>query len=131
MKESLKISSNKVTCFTLFSSTGTLICCALPIIFVTIGLGSSIAALTNAFPFLIFLSIHKTWVFLFSGIMMFISAWFIYGSKQSCPADQQLGNLCNQTKIWNKRIFSLSLSIWVIGFFASYLLLPLRIFLDI
>jgi len=131
MNKSVKISSSKVSLLTLFFSSGTLVCCALPIIFVTIGFGSSVAALTNAFPFLIFLGIHKTWVFTLSGIMVLISAWFIYVIKQSCPSDKELANLCNQTKKWNKRIFFASLSVWIIGFFASYLLLPLRIFLNL
>ncbi len=37
-----------VTWLTLFASTGTLICCALPILFVTLGLGATVAALTRA-----------------------------------------------------------------------------------
>ena len=47
----------------LFTSTGTLVCCALPILLVSIaGLGSVVASLTNNFPLLITLSQHKGWV---------------------------------------------------------------------
>ena len=38
---------------TLFASTGTLICCALPIILVTLGLGATVAAFTSSFPLLV------------------------------------------------------------------------------
>jgi hypothetical protein len=41
---------------TLFAATATLICCALPLVLVTLGFGASVAALTNSVPFLISLS---------------------------------------------------------------------------
>jgi hypothetical protein len=57
----------------LFASTGTLVCCALPIIMVTLGMGTAVAALTSSFPFLITLSQHKEWVFAGSAIMLVFS----------------------------------------------------------
>lgn len=120
-----------VTLFTLFTTTGTLVCCALPIIFVTLGLGATVAAITSAFPFLIVLSKHKIWVFAFSGVMLLISGWLMYRSGRSCPADQELGKACNTAQKWNKRIYWSSVVIWGIGFFAAYLLLPIRIWLDL
>ena len=36
----------------LFASTGTLICCALPIVFVMLGLGATVAAISLSVPFL-------------------------------------------------------------------------------
>ncbi|VAW66722.1 hypothetical protein MNBD_GAMMA09-2815 [hydrothermal vent metagenome] len=112
--------------FTLFASSGTLICCALPIILVTLGMGATVAALTSTLPFLIVLSQHKLWVFIFSGLMLFISAWFIYRPVQSCPTDPQQARICEQSKTWNKRIYWFSVTIWGIGFFAAFLALPLR-----
>lgn len=114
----------------LFASTGTLICCALPIILVTLGLGATVAALTSAFPFLITLSQHKLWVFAFSGAMLGVSGWLLYRSGRSCPSDPDLGALCNTTQIWNRRIYWTSVAIWGIGFFAAYIALPLRIWLE-
>lgn len=120
-----------VTIFTLFTTTGTLVCCALPIVFVTLGLGATVAAMTSAFPFLIVLSKHKVWVFAFSGLMLFISGWVLYRSGRSCPADRELGEACNTAQKWNRRIYWTSVVIWGIGFFAAYLLLPIRIWLDL
>jgi len=119
------------TWLTLFASTGTLVCCALPIILVSFGFGATVAALTSSFPILIALSLHKTWIFAFSGAMLALSGWLIYRPGSSCPSDPQLALLCNKTRLWNRRIYWSSVIIWGIGFFAAYLALPLRIWLDV
>lgn len=115
---------------TLFASTGTLICCALPILLVTLGLGATVAALTSTFPFLIVLSQHKVWVFTLSGAMLGISGWLLYRTGRSCPGDPELGALCERAQVWNRRIYWSSVAIWGAGFFAAYLALPLRIWLE-
>ena len=130
MKDALTFSW-RLSWFTLFASSGTLICCALPIILVTLGMGASVAALTSTFPFLIVLSQHKIWVFIFSGLMLALSAWFIYRPNQSCPTDPYQAKICITTKSWNKRIYWFSVIIWSSGFFAAFLALPLRKLLDI
>ena len=125
------LKSNGVTLLTLFTTTGTLVCCALPIVLVTLGLGATVAAMTSAFPLLIVLSQHKIWVFAFSGIMLVISGWLMFRPGRACPADRELGRACSAAHKWNKRIYWSSVIIWAIGFTAAYLLLPIRIWLDI
>lgn len=120
-----------IVIFTLFTTTGTLVCCALPILFVTIGLGTTVVAMTSAFPFLMVLSQHKIWVFIFSGIMLFISGWLIFRSGRICPADGKSAQACHSANRWNKRIYWTSVVIWTIGFSAAYLLLPIRIWLKL
>lgn len=120
-----------VTFFTLFTTTGTLLCCALPIILVTLGLGTTVVAMTSAFPFLITLTQHKIWIFAFSGLMLAISGWLMYRPGRHCPTDAELGRACNTAQKWNRRIYWSSVTIWGIGFFAAYLLLPIRIWLDL
>ncbi len=116
---------------TLFASGGTLICCALPIILVTLGLGATVAAFTSSFPLLVTIAQHKAWVFTGSGAMLLVSGWLMYRPGRACPADPELGRLCDQTQVWNGRIYWSSVTLWVIGFFAAYLALPLRILLDL
>jgi len=116
---------------TLFASSGTLICCALPIILVTFGMGSVVAAMTSTFPLLIVLSQHKIWLFVLSGSMLALSAWFIYRPNQVCPIEPALAKICNTSKIWNKRLYWLSVAIWSIGFFAAFIALPIRMALGI
>lgn len=112
--------------FTFFTSSGTLVCCALPVILVSLGMGASVAAITSSFPFLIYLSQHKVWVFVLSGIMLALSTWLIYRAGQNCPSDPELARICDLSKKWNKRIYWSSVIIWGIGFFAAFLALPLR-----
>ncbi len=75
------------TWVTLLASTGTLVCCALPIILVTFGMGATVAALTSTAPFLIILSQHKVWVFAGSAMMLALSGWMMYRPGRSCPVD--------------------------------------------
>lgn len=118
-----------VSWLTLFASTGTLICCALPIALVTLGMGATVAALTSSFPILITLSQHKIWVFGFSALLLGVSGWLLYRPGRRCPRDPELGALCEKTNRWNRRVYWTSVAIWGIGFFAAYLALPLRIWL--
>ena len=123
--------NKSLTWFTLFTTTSTLVCCALPIIFVTLGLGATVAAMTSALPFLVILSQYKIWVFGFSGFMLLISGWLMFRPDRHCPTDKKLGEACTSVFKWNKRIYWFSVVIWCIGFFAAFLALPLRIWLNI
>jgi len=125
------LNKNSITAFTLFTTTGTLLCCALPILLVSLGMGATVVAMTSTFPFLIVLTHYKIWIFVFSGLMLMISAWFLYRSDRSCPADEKLARACNTAHTWNKRIYWGSVSIWIIGFITAYLLLPIRIWFDV
>jgi mercuric ion transport protein len=47
----------------LFTSFGTLLCCALPSILVLVGLGATVASVLSSVPWLVTISRHKDWVF--------------------------------------------------------------------
>lgn len=115
---------------TLFASTGTLICCALPVILVTLGLGSAVAAVTGSLPWLIILSRHKEWVFAGSALMLALAGWALFRPGRACPIDPQTGELCDRAQRWNRLIFGLSVMIWVIGFSFAWLALPIRRWLE-
>lgn len=125
------MNEKSINIFTLFTTSGTLICCALPIIFVTIGMGATVAAMTSTFPFLITLSHYKIWVFLFSGSMLLLSGWLMFRASRSCPIEPELAKACGSAHKWNKRIYWSSVTIWGIGFIAAFLALPVRIALGI
>ena len=115
---------------TLFVSGGTLVCCALPIVLVTLGFGAVAASLSYNLPGLVFLAENKAWTLGLSALLLMLLAWIVWRPGQSCPADPRLAAYCEQAKTWNRRIFWSSVTIWGIGFFFSYLLLPLRQLLD-
>ncbi len=111
---------------TLFVTSGTLVCCALPILLVSLGFGAVVASLNYNIPGLVFLAEHKAWTLSLSALLLVFLAWLIWRPNQSCPADPELAALCKSSRRWNKRVFWVSVIIWSIGFFASVLLLPLR-----
>lgn len=114
----------------LLASSGTLVCCALPIILVSLGLGSVLVALNVELPFLNSLANHKIWVFLFSCGLLLISAWQLYSTRNLCPADPKLAASCQRIKKWSTRLFIVAAILWVIGFIAAYIALPVRMWLD-
>ena len=109
----------------LFASLATLLCCALPIIFVALGLGSAVAAITLKMPFLVALSSYHMWMFGCSAVLMGLGGWFIW-NKKDCPSDPQLAAACNRADAWAKLFIVFAVIIWVTGMFFTYLLLPLR-----
>ncbi|MCZ6566434.1 MAG: hypothetical protein O6852_09965 [Gammaproteobacteria bacterium] len=115
---------------TLFASTGTLICCALPIAFVTLGLGATVVAIFSNMPFLVILTLHKAWVFAGSGALLAVSGGLMFRPGRVCPTDPELGAFGDRTQIWNRRIFWVSVAIWGVGFSTAYLALPLRMWLE-
>ena len=116
---------------TLFITSSTLLCCALPILLVTLGFGAVVAGLFYNIPGLLFLAEHKFWTLSISGLLLMILAWTIWKPNLNCPADPTLANYCNKAKQWNRRLFSLSVVLWLLGLFFSVLILPFRQLLNI
>jgi len=111
---------------TLFVTSGTLLCCAIPVLLVSLGFGAVVASLNYNIPGLVFLAEHKYWTLSLSAFLLVFLAWVIWRPNQSCPTNPELAVYCIKAKRWNQRIFVLSVVIWCIGFFFSVLLLPLR-----
>ena len=109
----------------LFTSSTTLVCCALPILLVTLGLGAVSASLFGNLPFLVTLAQYKGWMFTGSGAVLILTGWLMFRSGRMCPADPELANLCDRAHRWNTRFFWSSAVIWVVGFAAANLALPI------
>ena len=106
----------------LFSTSGTLICCAIPITLVSLGLGTVVASLASTAPWLVTLSLYKGWMFAGSGLLIGLSLWVVYRPGRVCPTDPILAAACERADKWNRRFIWLSVSLWIIGFAAAYLL---------
>ncbi len=105
----------------LFSSLGTLLCCAIPSTLVILGFGATLASFLGNFPQLIWLSENKGIVFGTSLFMLSVS--YIaqkYSQSQVCPIDRKED--CEKTKDWSKPLFKISLIINLIGIFYAYVL---------
>jgi hypothetical protein len=105
----------------LFSSFGTLICCAIPSTLVLLGFGATMASILGNFPQLIWLSENKGVVFGVSFFMLGVSyAAQKYSQTQVCPMDKK--NDCEKTKDWSKPVFWISFGINIVGSFYAFVL---------
>lgn len=118
-----------VSTLALFASLGTLVCCALPIALVTLGMGSVVAALTLQLPILVTLSEYKTALFSVSAGLLAIAAWLLF-RRAACPAAPGLASRCRRANRTGRRILWVASSVWLLGLVAAYLLLPLRQMID-
>ncbi len=109
----------------LFTSTTTLVCCALPIVLVAVGMGAVSAAIFSNVPFLGVIAANKIWLFSISGGLLMLAAWVLFRPGRTCPADPVLAEKCNAADRWNKRLLIASATIWTVGFVAAYFSLPL------
>ncbi|WPU63456.1 hypothetical protein [Peredibacter starrii] len=118
----LRSKENKIISYlSLFSSFGTLICCAIPSTLVLLGFGASLASFLGEFPQLIWLSENKELVFGLSFFMLAVSfAGQKYAEKQVCPIDKKED--CQNTKNWSKPLFYVTLVINLIGAFYAFVL---------
>ncbi len=120
--------------FSLFSSFSTLICCALPSVLVLLGLGTTVASLLSAAPWLVSLSRHKIWTFSIAGTLIAASFVMTYviaprlQAGEACIADDP--TTCGEVSKVSRFVFWGSALIWSGGFFVAYLLGPILEHMD-
>lgn len=106
----------------LFTSSGTLICCTLPALLVGIGAGAAMSSLVSHLPQLVWLSEHKVEVFIFATAMLILSGLMQWHAKSlPCPADPQLAETCMATRKASLRIYVASVLIFLIGGFFAFI----------
>lgn len=106
----------------LFTSFGTLICCALPALLVTLGMGAALAGLVSAAPWLVWLSDHKKIVFVAAGLMLAVSVVMQWRARYlPCPADPVKAKACSRLRKISQIITGFSVLIYCVGFFFSFL----------
>ncbi len=106
----------------LFTSFGTIICCALPALFVTIGAGAALAGLVSNVPQLVTLSKYKVEVFALAGVLLVITGVYQWKIRNApCPFDPELAKACNRIRSINKYVYLFSLTLYLIGFFFAFL----------
>ena len=79
------------------------------------------AGLVSNVPQLIWLSKHKTLVFVFAGSMLLLSALLrLLVKDTSCPIDPDLARACTKTKRFSNIVYIFSLCIYITGVFFAY-----------
>lgn len=106
---------------TLFTSASTLICCAIPALLVSLGLGASLASLLGRYPELIWFSERKSWVFAFGGVMLASAVLArVGGQATACPTDPALRDACKDTRKLSGAVLGASVIIYLTGGFFAY-----------
>lgn len=106
----------------LFSSASTLICCALPALFVSLGAGATFVSVLGVFPQLIWFSEHKPLVFGIAGMFLLLAGFARWNaSERSCPTDPELAKSCGNAKSVSGVIYYLSLALYCTGAFFAFL----------
>src|SRR5690349_14196130 len=112
--------SGVLSYLSLFTSLGTLLCCALPSLLVLLGLGATVASFLSAVPWLLPLSRHKVSVFAVSGVLLGANLLYVYAlaprlrsAGGSCPADAP--EACTNTSRFSKIVLWVSVAVYVVG----------------
>ena len=117
-----KIKLMKLGLMTLFISSSTLICCALPAIFVAVGAGATLASLINVFPQLIIISQYKVLISFITLIILLVAGVIIKKSEaMPCPVDPNLRPICLKTRKNSKTLYYLSVIIFASASVFTYL----------
>jgi mercuric ion transport protein len=122
--------SGLLSYLSLFTSFGTLLCCALPSLLVLLGLGATVASFLSAVPWLVTLSHHKNWVFGVSGALTAVN--FVY-TYVLAPRLQMRGlgcatdgpDACARASRTSRVVLWISVVLYCSGAFTAYLLGPI------
>ena len=106
----------------LFASTSTLLCCALPALLITLGAGAVMAGLTATFPGIMWLSANKGPLFIASGLLLALSAFMQWQARNApCPVDPEQAAACMQLRALSRRLLGVSVAVYATGVFFAYL----------
>jgi hypothetical protein len=106
----------------LFASTSTLICCALPALLVSLGAGAALASLVAVFPQIVWISEHKEMIFLLSSVLMVTGGLMQWRNRYApCPVDPDLRKACLSTRRTSLRIYFVSLVLLLVGGWFAFI----------
>ena len=128
-----KNASALLSYFSLFSSVGTLLCCALPSLLVLAGLGATVASTLSARPWLVSLSRHKPWTFGVSGVLIvasFVNMYYVAPRVRMRACSPESPDACEVASRFSRVLLWISSALYVAGFFVAFLLGPILARLD-
>ena len=127
MSEEIRSPSILPAFLSLFTSTGTLVCCALPALLVSLGAGAVMAGLIEAVPQITWLGKNKMLVFGVAGMMIALAgAWQWRARSLPCPANPAAARACTRARRLSWIVWWTSVVAFTVGgffaFFAARLL---------
>jgi hypothetical protein len=100
----------------LFASSSTLVCCALPALLVALGAGAALSSLVSVFPQVVWLSEHKLGLFAGAGLALAASGWLQWRNRTApCPTDPKLRDACLSTRRTSWRLYLFSVAVYAVG----------------
>ncbi len=119
----------------LFTSLGTLLCCALPSLLVLFGLGATVASFLAEAPWLVTMSYHKHWVFIVAGVLISSNFAYVYSvapklQMKNGACDPSSPAACRTTNRFSRIVLWCSAGLYLVGCFTAYVLGPLLVRFD-
>lgn len=106
---------------------GTLVCCALPSLFVLLGFGATVASLLAAAPWLVTLSRHKAAIFAVSALLVAGNYYYVYRivprvliERGTCAADDPAA--CARVTLVSRVLLWCSIVLIGVGVTVAYVL---------
>ena len=131
----LRSRSSALSYLSLFSSLGTLLCCALPSLLVLVGLGATVASVLSEASWLVAMSHHKNCVFLIAGALISGNFVYVYSLAPRLQArtgacDPSDPSTCQTASRFSRIVLWSSAVLYLIGCFTAYLLGPILMHFD-
>ena len=112
---------SSVAWLALFTSTSTLVCCALPALMISLGAGATLAAIVSTVPQLIWISTHKLLTFGVSAALLAVGGYW-QAMPAACPIDPVLARSCARAKAISRIVYLGSLALFLTGAFFAFVL---------
>jgi mercuric ion transport protein len=127
--------SSALSYLSLFTSLGTLLCCALPSLLVLAGLGATVASVLSAAPWLVTMSHHKHWVFIVAGVLISSNFVWVYAvapklQLRNGACDPKDPTACQTASRFSRIVLWCSAVLYIVGCFSAYVLGPLLVRFD-
>lgn len=127
--------SGALSYLSLFTSLSTLLCCALPSLFVLFGLGATVASVLSQAPWLVAMSRHKDGVFVLAGLLISANFAYVYAVAPKIQAkngacDPNDPAACQAASRFSRFVLWCSAVLYLIGCFSAYLLGPILVRFD-
>lgn len=107
----------------LFTSSGTLVCCTLPALLVALGAGGALAGLVSTFPQIVWLSEHKVPVFGAAAAMLAVAGVLQWrGRSAPCPIEPTQRDACLRLRARSAWVYGASLALFALGALFAFVL---------
>jgi mercuric ion transport protein len=111
--------------FSVFGSTATLLCCALPALLSVIVGGAAVSAFVSSVPWVIPLSENKGWLFLATGILLVFNSFLTFRPKGKLACSITGGKGCDTAGGFSRAVLWFAIGIYLAGAFFAFALVPI------